>query len=55
MLLHVIFSDGTTEDLGFDERTDSLGNKYSKYFQDILDEERQSMRWVLFCPQVLTN
>ena len=38
-VLHVIFSDGNTENLDFDERTDSLGNKYSKYFQDTLDKE----------------
>lgn len=49
-VLHVIFSDGTTEDLGFDERTDSLGNKYSKYFQDILDEEGEEYAMGAFLP-----
>lgn len=49
-VLHVIFSDGTTEDLGFDERTDSLGNKYSKYFQDILDEKGEEYAMGAFLP-----
>lgn len=49
-VLHVIFSDGNTENLGFDERTDSLGNKYSKYFQDILDEEGEEYAMGAFLP-----
>lgn len=49
-VLHVIFSDGTTDDLDFDERTDSLGNKYSKYFQDILDEEGEEYAMGAFLP-----
>lgn len=49
-VLHVIFSDGNTENLDFDERTDSLGNKYSKYFQDILDEEGEEYAMGAFLP-----
>ena len=38
-VLHISFSDGTAVEMDFDEGTDALGNKYSKYFQDTLDKE----------------
>lgn len=49
-VLHISFSDGTAVEMDFDEGTDALGNKYSKYFQNISDEEGKEYAIGSFLP-----